>query len=246
MSPAKVPALAGVAEIAAIAGVTRQRAQQISQQKGFPDPVLVLKMGPVWRQSDVEDYITAWRDKQKARGRRQGTPPQGRQPQQPGSLQLGTPGAAAMSTDKGHSEPHTLSDGRCYCTCAACSDENGAASARSARTYPSTRTAPSIPWGHHDRHRGGRSRHHRHPDRPLPPGPPQRAEAGEPDLRLHPSPLVPRRPDGACGWEGSHYIGESKHGISQYEPRYCSCKQYSGPVPMPEYYAPELASGEKP
>ena len=24
----------------------------------------------------------------------------------------------------------------------------------------------------------------------------------------------------------------------------CSCRQYSGPVPMPEYYAPELSTGE--
>ena len=30
-------------------------------------------------------------------------------------------------------------------------------------------------------------------------------------------------------------------GMGAYEN--CTCKQYSGPVPMPEYYAPEIAGG---
>ena len=47
----------------------------------------------------------------------------------------------------------------------------------------------------------------------------------------------------ACGYASSEYVGESPAGIAQYEPRHCSCRRYSGPVPMPEFYAPELSDG---
>ena len=45
------------------------------------------------------------------------------------------------------------------------------------------------------------------------------------------------------GYASSEYVGESPAGIAQYEPRHCSCRRYSGPVPMPEFYAPELSDG---
>jgi hypothetical protein len=48
---------------------------------------------------------------------------------------------------------------------------------------------------------------------------------------------------GKCGWAGTQYLGENEDGIRQYESRYCSCKQYSGPVPLPEYVARELSDG---
>ena len=51
--------LAGVAEIAALRGVTRQRAGRMTNQPGFPEPVQVLAMGPVWLEQDVIDYLAA-------------------------------------------------------------------------------------------------------------------------------------------------------------------------------------------
>lgn len=48
--------LMGTAEIAKAMGVGRQRAYQISRQKGFPDPIDTLEMGAVW---DAEKVL-AW------------------------------------------------------------------------------------------------------------------------------------------------------------------------------------------
>lgn len=46
-----------MAEIARAMGVGRQRAYQISRQKGFPDPVATLEMGSVWDAAQVEEWI---------------------------------------------------------------------------------------------------------------------------------------------------------------------------------------------
>jgi hypothetical protein len=45
---------------------------------------------------------------------------------------------------------------------------------------------------------------------------------------------------GACG--GQVYIDGSRgyYGLSKYKG--CTCRQYSGPVPLPEYYSPEIAA----
>jgi prophage regulatory protein len=51
------PKLAGLAEVAGLAGVSRKRAWQITQTRAFPDPVQVLAMGPVWRESDVLAFL---------------------------------------------------------------------------------------------------------------------------------------------------------------------------------------------
>ncbi len=45
------------AEIARAMGVGRQRAYQISRQKGFPDPVAVLEAGQILLAEDVETWI---------------------------------------------------------------------------------------------------------------------------------------------------------------------------------------------
>lgn len=45
------------AEIARAMGVGRQRAYQISRQKGFPDPIAVLEAGQIWLAEDVEAWI---------------------------------------------------------------------------------------------------------------------------------------------------------------------------------------------
>lgn len=47
----------GVYEIAQRLGVGRQRAGILAKQKGFPDPVDILRMGKVWRAEDVEKWI---------------------------------------------------------------------------------------------------------------------------------------------------------------------------------------------
>ncbi|WDZ84525.1 hypothetical protein [Micromonospora cathayae] len=54
--------LVGVAEIRdMLGGVSRQRANVITNAKGFPDPVATLRMGKVWRRQDVEQWIAEHR-----------------------------------------------------------------------------------------------------------------------------------------------------------------------------------------
>jgi prophage regulatory protein len=53
--------LMGTAEIARAMGVGRQRAYQISRQKGFPDPIDTLEMGAVWDAEVVLAWIRAHR-----------------------------------------------------------------------------------------------------------------------------------------------------------------------------------------
>lgn len=48
--------LVGTHEIAAMLGVSRQRAQQITAHKSFPKPYDVLHMGKVWRRNAVEQW----------------------------------------------------------------------------------------------------------------------------------------------------------------------------------------------
>lgn len=38
-------------------GVSRQRAYILMGRKDFPDPWRVLKMGKVWRSTDIETYV---------------------------------------------------------------------------------------------------------------------------------------------------------------------------------------------
>lgn len=56
-TPASVPALVGVREIAEIMGASsRQRAHQITQKDDFPAPVQELATGPVWSREVIEYY----------------------------------------------------------------------------------------------------------------------------------------------------------------------------------------------
>lgn len=57
----------GIYEIAAALGVSRQRADQITRERDFPQPVEVLHMGRVWRKREFEE----WR---KRHGREDKTP----------------------------------------------------------------------------------------------------------------------------------------------------------------------------
>lgn len=58
MAP-RIPKLAGLAEVASLAGKSRKRAWQLTQGKTFPEPVQVLAMGPVWLEADVVAFLAA-------------------------------------------------------------------------------------------------------------------------------------------------------------------------------------------
>jgi predicted DNA-binding transcriptional regulator AlpA len=54
---ARFPKLAGLAEVASLAGVSRTRAGQLAAHPEFPEPVDRLAMGPVWREADVQKFL---------------------------------------------------------------------------------------------------------------------------------------------------------------------------------------------
>jgi predicted DNA-binding transcriptional regulator AlpA len=47
---------AGMGEVAAILGVSKQRIYQLSDRKGFPEPAFRLKATPVWRTADIYQF----------------------------------------------------------------------------------------------------------------------------------------------------------------------------------------------
>jgi hypothetical protein len=51
-----IPDLVGIAEIAEILGVSRQRAHVLTGSPAFPDPVARLAATPVWRRTAVDSY----------------------------------------------------------------------------------------------------------------------------------------------------------------------------------------------
>lgn len=55
------PELVGVAEIAELLDVSKQRAFVITQRKDFPAPLAKLASGPVWRAGSVASFKTTWR-----------------------------------------------------------------------------------------------------------------------------------------------------------------------------------------
>jgi predicted DNA-binding transcriptional regulator AlpA len=57
----RFPKLAGLAEVASLAGVSRQRAAQLAAHPQFPEPVDRLAMGPVWREADVKAFLAVER-----------------------------------------------------------------------------------------------------------------------------------------------------------------------------------------
>lgn len=54
------PELVGIAEIAAMFHVARQRASELRTRRGFPKPVANLRAGPVWIKSQVEHFAQTW------------------------------------------------------------------------------------------------------------------------------------------------------------------------------------------
>lgn len=55
-----LPALAGVAEAAAIMGWDKRRVITYIDRGRFPEPFQTLASGRVWRRSDVEAYSADW------------------------------------------------------------------------------------------------------------------------------------------------------------------------------------------
>lgn len=51
--------LAGVAEIAELLGVTRQRVHQLAKTPGFPKPLAELSAGAIWDRAEVENWARA-------------------------------------------------------------------------------------------------------------------------------------------------------------------------------------------
>jgi hypothetical protein len=57
------PKLVGIAEIAELLGVSRQRASELQTRPGFPAAVAKLKSGPVWRKGDLSRFADTWERK---------------------------------------------------------------------------------------------------------------------------------------------------------------------------------------
>lgn len=62
MPPSAPGTLASIQEIGTILGVPKQRASQITHNRGFPRPVDELGVGRIWRAVDVERYKRDHRD----------------------------------------------------------------------------------------------------------------------------------------------------------------------------------------
>jgi hypothetical protein len=61
------PALAGVAEAAAIMGWDKRRVITYLNRGSFPKPLTALASGRIWRRDDVEAYAKRWREKREGR-----------------------------------------------------------------------------------------------------------------------------------------------------------------------------------
>ncbi len=62
-----IPALVGVSEAAAMLGWDRRRVATYVSRGAFPEPVVTLASGRVWRREDVEAFA---RDRSRRKGRR--------------------------------------------------------------------------------------------------------------------------------------------------------------------------------
>ncbi len=51
---------AGVSEVAALIGVSRQRVAELRAKPGFPAPVAELSAGPIWKVSSVNRFLREW------------------------------------------------------------------------------------------------------------------------------------------------------------------------------------------
>lgn len=56
-----VPELVGVAELAEILGVSKQRVSELARLEHFPRPLVELKAGPVWARESIGNFLGEWR-----------------------------------------------------------------------------------------------------------------------------------------------------------------------------------------
>lgn len=56
-----VPDMVGVAELAKLLKVSKQRASELARVRDFPKPFVVLESGPVWRKSTLVSHLRRWR-----------------------------------------------------------------------------------------------------------------------------------------------------------------------------------------
>jgi hypothetical protein len=64
------PALVGVAEAAALLGWDKRRVATYVERGSFPEPVVSLASGRVWRRDDVEAFARAFHRRRRRRERR--------------------------------------------------------------------------------------------------------------------------------------------------------------------------------
>lgn len=51
---------AGVSEVAAILGVSRQRVAELRTKRGFPAPIAEISAGPIWKVSSLNTFLETW------------------------------------------------------------------------------------------------------------------------------------------------------------------------------------------
>ena len=56
LTSARVDHLVSRVEIAELLGVSQQRVHQLLTRPDFPEPVVVLAIGSIWRREDVEEW----------------------------------------------------------------------------------------------------------------------------------------------------------------------------------------------
>ncbi len=55
-----VPDIVGVAEVATILKVSRQRVSELARSRTFPRPVTMLAAGPIWYRAAIARYVERW------------------------------------------------------------------------------------------------------------------------------------------------------------------------------------------
>ena len=54
------PELLGVGEIQEMFGVSRQRLATLRKRPGFPEPIVVLRNGPIWTAPSLARFLESW------------------------------------------------------------------------------------------------------------------------------------------------------------------------------------------
>ncbi|MCZ6550322.1 MAG: hypothetical protein ACE10F_05020 [Candidatus Methylomirabilales bacterium] len=61
LQESNVPDVVGVAELAKLLKVSKQRASELARKRDFPKPFVILESGPVWRKSTLVYHLKRWR-----------------------------------------------------------------------------------------------------------------------------------------------------------------------------------------